>query len=98
MALGRKKLSAADVQESPLSEVCFYAVQEGNGRVWVQIRKKEAKNTFAVWTSGGSHATVTDEKIDREKLEEVLETGNLELTRINLLDCDLARIRKILKA
>lgn len=98
MALGRKKSSKADVQESALPEVCFNAIQEGNGVVWVQIRKKESRNTFAVWTSGGAHPAVTDEKIGRKALEEALETGNLQLSRIRLLDCNIVRIRKILRA
>lgn len=89
--------SAADVQESELPEVCFYANQVGNGRVFVQIRKKKGKDIFAVWVSGGINNKATDEKISRKNLEETLRTGKLlENVKIKMTDFTKARIINIL--
>ncbi len=92
-----KRKSAQDVQESELPEVCFYAMQIGNGRVFVQIRKKKGKDIFAVWVNGGVNNKVTDEKISRTRLEESLRTGKLlESIKIRITDFTSARIKKIL--
>lgn len=92
-----KRKSAVDVQESELPEVCFYAHQIGNGRIFIQIRKKSGKNTFAVWVSGGAKHIVADEKIGRKDLEETLVSGKLlENVKIKMTDFTRARITNIL--
>ena len=72
-----KRRSAPDVQESELPEVCFYAERVGsNNRVFIQIRKKKSKDTFAVFIIGENFPAF-DEKMTSKALEKVLETGNI---------------------
>ena len=97
MALG-KGSKENDVQESELPEVCFYATEVGNGRVFVQIRKKKSKNTFAVWVTGGTKPKVTDEKVSRQKIENASKSRRLILENTTIIDCDVRRLLKILKA
>lgn len=98
MALGKGSKDSC-VQESELPEVCFHAREVGNGRVWVQIRKKKSKDTFAVWVTGGHKSRVTDEKIGRMILEASLESGVLHInTKSKITDLLVAKIRKILAA
>lgn len=72
-----KRRSAPDVQESELPEVCFYAERLGGSiRIFIQIRKKNGKDTFAVFATGESIFPF-DEKMSREDLEKVLKTGKI---------------------
>ena len=96
MALGKGSKDPS-VQESDLPEVCFFAGELGNGRVWVQIRKKD-KKTFAVWVHHGGKAKVTDMKVPRAKLENAFDTRELTLGQVKLIDCDSRGIKKILNA
>ena len=92
-----KRSGHADLQESNLPTVVFNARLCGNGVVYVQIRRKEGKDTFAIWVAGPNMRPI-DEKIGSKKLEEAL-SGNNILTLssgVKITKLDLSKIRKIL--
>lgn len=91
-----KRRSAPDVQESEETEIRFNAIQVGNGRVYVQIRKK-SKDAFAVTVGGGKKTSAIEGRVSRSTLEKVKTSGQLlENVKIKMTDSTRARITNIL--